>query len=114
MFLLTSPFSLNSKPEADSSWLQILYVRPKGAGIPWAYVGSANCSESAWGKLTKDRLTKEPKLNCRNWECGVLIPVQRNEAELAGLSDFEGKVPVPMRYPGESYGSKRPWYYAEQ
>ncbi|KAI9036666.1 uncharacterized protein KD926_001561 [Aspergillus affinis] len=41
----------------------------------WAYVGSANLSESAWGRLVQDRSTKEPKLNCRNWECGVLVPV---------------------------------------
>ncbi|KAL4948400.1 tyrosyl-DNA phosphodiesterase-domain-containing protein [Aspergillus filifer] len=43
--------------------------------LGWAYVGSANCSESAWGRLVTDRTTKKPKLNCRNWECGVVVPV---------------------------------------
>ncbi|PYI25680.1 tyrosyl-DNA phosphodiesterase [Aspergillus indologenus CBS 114.80] len=68
---------------------KILYVRPDEP-IPlapqgknqvcraWAYVGSANLSESAWGRLVLDRTTKQPKLNCRNWECGVLVPVLEN------------------------------------
>ncbi|KAL8967224.1 MAG: hypothetical protein Q9197_005542, partial [Variospora fuerteventurae] len=44
---------------------------------PYAYIGSANCSESAWGnKLVKDRASKLPKLNCRNWECGVVVPLR--------------------------------------
>ncbi|KAK8219910.1 hypothetical protein M8818_000325 [Zalaria obscura] len=52
---------------------KILYAR--GKSVAWAYVGSANMSESAWGKLVWDRSRKEWKLNCKNWECGVLIPV---------------------------------------
>ncbi|KAL2828233.1 tyrosyl-DNA phosphodiesterase [Aspergillus cavernicola] len=75
---------------------KILYVQPdepiplSGTStsqcLGWAYVGSANLSESAWGRLVNDRATKQPKLNCRNWECGVVIPViketePRNEPE---------------------------------
>ncbi|KAK3401197.1 tyrosyl-DNA phosphodiesterase-domain-containing protein [Sordaria brevicollis] len=40
----------------------------------FAYVGSANLSESAWGRLIKDRGTKKLKITCRNWECGVIVP----------------------------------------
>lgn len=62
---------------------KILYARGKQdiAGtkhkkdIAWAYVGSANMSESAWGKLVFDQKAKKWKINCRNWECGVLLPV---------------------------------------
>ena len=63
---------------------KILYARGKqkleeNAGgkkdIAWCYVGSANMSESAWGKLVYDRKEKDWKINCRNWECGVLLPV---------------------------------------
>ena len=82
----------------------------------WAYIGSANCSESAWGKLTKDRAAKEPKLNCRNWECGVVVPVRRsvpNNGE-GDLKKFDGIVPVPMQVPGDLYGDKKPWYLTEQ
>ncbi|KAL4776095.1 tyrosyl-DNA phosphodiesterase-domain-containing protein [Aspergillus nidulans var. acristatus] len=62
---------------------KILYVQPdepiclpgNQQCLGWAYVGSANLSESAWGRLVYDRTRKQPKLNCRNWECGVVIPV---------------------------------------
>lgn len=43
----------------------------------WAYLGSANCSESAWGnKVTRDRQTGMRKMYCRNWECGVVFPAE--------------------------------------
>lgn len=101
---------------ADCCHTQILYVRPTGSGTSWAYVGSANCSESAWGKLSKERATKMPKLNCRNWECGVIIPDhgEGKETSRGGLSEFERIVPVPMQYPGEAYGDKGPWFYSEE
>lgn len=53
-------------------------VRP----IAWLYVGSANMSESAWGKLVFDKTKKRVKINCRNWECGVLLPVDAASAQL--------------------------------
>jgi len=85
----------------------------------WGYVGSANLSESAWGRLVQDRASKQPKLNCRNWECGVVIPVLENGVErplrAAGnsLVVFNDTVPVPMRFPAPAYGAKKPWYYTE-
>lgn len=68
---------------------QLIYVTPSKPIIlhdrtvckGWAYVGSANLSESAWGRLVKDRKTKQPKLNCRNWECGVIVPVTTEYTE---------------------------------
>ncbi|KAL8887826.1 MAG: hypothetical protein Q9215_004660 [Flavoplaca cf. flavocitrina] len=68
---------------------KIIYVYPTSQPLTtshtstsksWCYIGSANCSESAWGRLVKDRQTKQPKLNCRNWECGVVIPFRRAAA----------------------------------
>ncbi|KAE8388201.1 tyrosyl-DNA phosphodiesterase-domain-containing protein [Aspergillus alliaceus] len=112
---------------------KIFYVRlDKPVTLPddshcqaWAYVGSANLSESAWGRLVQDRKTKEPKLNCRNWECGVLMPVisedfpweqsesPANESE-AMLDVFKGTVPVPMRLPAPQYGpNRKPWFFTE-
>lgn len=103
---------------------KLLLVRPAtpsptSSASSWAYVGSANCSESAWGKLVKDRATKSPKLNCRNWECGVVIPARRwadveehGKGVGNGLGEFRD-IPVPMQYPGEEYGDKRPWFYSE-
>ncbi|KAI0458339.1 tyrosyl-DNA phosphodiesterase-domain-containing protein [Xylaria acuta] len=83
--------------------------------ISWAYLGSANLSESAWGRLVRDRASGQPKLNCRNWECGVLIPIE-GETVKSGWGAFEKRIPVPMVVPGEAYGktnSKRPWLFLE-
>ncbi|KAL8958015.1 MAG: hypothetical protein Q9183_005919 [Haloplaca sp. 2 TL-2023] len=104
----------------------------EGEDKAWAYLGSANCSESAWGRLVKDRESKQVKLNCRNWECGVVIPLRRMTAmsgkkgvqeteargmgaseKVDGLKKFRGVVPVPMEMPGKGYGDGRPWFYSE-
>lgn len=91
----------------------------------WAYIGSANCTESAWGKLSKDKSSKSAKLSCRNWECGVIIPIRAMtdrgfniDAEAAGSEDglavFEGVMPLPMEYPAEEYSARKPWFHLEQ
>ncbi|KUJ11780.1 phospholipase D/nuclease [Mollisia scopiformis] len=101
---------------------KMIFIR--GSTIALAYVGSANLSEAAWGKLVKDKKTKEPKLNCRNWECGVLLPVRgstsaRNPSDHEntriplGMEVFDGVVPVPMKTPGDAYGERKPWYFAQ-
>ena len=111
---------------------QLLFVRRKqtsgihdlSASMAWVYVGSANCSSSAWGQLSKDRSSKMTKLTCRNWECGVVMPVRNahrpstigtgnatRENEL--LAEFDGLIPVPMKYPGEKYQGKSPWYFTK-
>lgn len=112
---------------------KILYVRPQPNPLhpsspppkAWAYIGSANCSESAWGKLVMDRKAKKPKLNCRNWECGVIVPLQcsplspsseqsnKKPTDEAGLNIFDASVPVPIQYPGAEYGGKEPWFSSE-
>ncbi|KAI1478707.1 phospholipase D/nuclease [Daldinia eschscholtzii] len=87
----------------------------------FAYLGSANVSESAWGRLVKERGTGNPKLTCRNWECGVIVPIlPRDLAEdgsrPSSVSDFYDTIPVPMSIPGEAYGdikSRRPWLFLE-
>ncbi len=71
--------------------------------------------------MVQDKATKAPKLTCRNWECGVVIPISGpvdiNEDEMGNPPDAEGLawlnrvVPVPMRYPGDSFEgtTKTPW-----
>lgn len=113
-----------------------MFVRPTSSSSSsdfagWTYVGSANLSASAWGRLTQDRSSKTMKLTCSNWECGVLVPVRKaakiakssSSHEVAGksvdseiassdnLDMFNGIVPVPMKYPGELYGDKKPWFF---
>ncbi|KAL7912324.1 phospholipase D/nuclease [Trichoderma velutinum] len=99
----------------------------------WAYVGSANLSESAWltvpaaavtaaggflrGRLSRDNSTGGIKMNCRNWECGVIIPVPESKTvdktpASADMAMFAGTVPVPMQVPGPAYASNdQPWLY---
>ncbi|KAI4736222.1 phospholipase D/nuclease [Aureobasidium sp. EXF-12298] len=71
-----------SKRPGMLSHNKIMYARginEKGEQVAWRYSGSANLSESAWGKLSWDRKNKEWKIGCRNWECGVILPVLKKE-----------------------------------
>lgn len=95
---------------------KILLVRGRrndGTPFAWAYIGSANCSDSAWGKM----VTKGVKMTCNNWECGVLVPVEDLPPE-GGLDDlaatFRGVLDVPFEAGegrGLEYGERRPWFY---
>jgi len=81
--------------------------------------------------MTNDRKTKEPKLNIKNWECGVIFPVEvtgRSEAHpqatttsdqgVPGWDVFLGKFPIPMLMPKSNdvgasefeYGNRKPWF----
>ncbi|TVY28988.1 Tyrosyl-DNA phosphodiesterase [Lachnellula hyalina] len=116
----------DSKSQRDGLLMhnKMIFVRPHEAirgHVAWAYVGSANLSESAWGRLVKDRTTKEAKLNLRNWECGVIFPVAGAETQdqargqgPPGMEVFKDKIPVPMIVPGEEYSGRKPWFYTEQ
>lgn len=69
----------------------------------------------------QDKTTKQPRLNCRNWECGVILPLVADQSssgsgtgtmhlgEKTGLAIFDPLVPVPIRYPGERLEGKKPW-----
>nr|OQO15934.1 hypothetical protein B0A51_17120 [Rachicladosporium sp. CCFEE 5018] len=89
--------------------------------VAWAYVGSSNMSESAWGKLVYDKKAKEWKVTCRNWECGVLMPVLTGREanwdstnDLADMSVFDGVVKPPFMIPGVEYDGREPWYFQEK
>ncbi|RDA83546.1 hypothetical protein CP533_3303 [Ophiocordyceps camponoti-saundersi (nom. inval.)] len=88
-------------------------VLVRGQRRAWAYVGSANLSESAWGRLCKDRQSGKAKMSCRNWECGVVVPVPVGGGGVAAdLGVFRGTVPVPMQVPGRAYGAtEEPWFF---
>ncbi|OJD33181.1 phospholipase d nuclease [Diplodia corticola] len=87
--------------------------------VAWAYIGSANLTAAAWGQLSNDRATKTLKVTCRNYECGVLVPVdaekpdkKAEDEELPGYEVFRGTLDIPFEIPGEKYGDKTPWYFA--
>ncbi|KAK4114100.1 phospholipase D/nuclease [Canariomyces notabilis] len=116
---------------------KIIYVRRKGEGLSkpggFAYIGSANLSESAWGRLVKDRGSGKPKLTCRNWECGVLVQACRTgstqgqrdahlgderDADVTDLAVFRDCVPVVMEWPSTGFSlgpdaAKSPWFYQD-
>ncbi|OAA71906.1 Tyrosyl-DNA phosphodiesterase [Akanthomyces lecanii RCEF 1005] len=103
--------------------VEIIFVRrPAGAELigqstygGWAYIGSANLSESAWGRVVKDRGTGNAKMSCRNWECGVVVPVQGSPGNDGGFTMFSGTVPVPMEIPGRPYEkTDEPWFFDDQ
>lgn len=60
--------------------------------VAWVYVGSSNTSKSAWGELPADRTVQ--RITCRNWECGVLLPVPREKLIRSGVGR-KTKVPTP-------------------
>ncbi len=37
-------------------------------------------------RLSQERVTKRPKLTCRNWECGVLVQTDPGDAETGPIS----------------------------
>lgn len=112
---------------------KILYARGHakegGGDVAWAYTGSANMSESAWGKLVWDAKRKEWKINCRNWECGVIMRVPEeklvkddngkkdaaadNTGKVVQMKSFEDVVGVPFHHPGRDFGNREPWYFTE-
>lgn len=100
---------------------KLLFARGRhtnGKPFAWAYVGSANLSESAWGAQKVLKSGKLGKLTVRNWECGVVVPVPAEKLEALKLDDgqtppmsvFEGTVEVPFQYPGEAYNGRLPHY----
>lgn len=101
---------------------KIWFVRPHEPSSErqsWAYVGSANLSESAWGQLVTDTKTKQPKLHCANWECGVIFPVipecgQKHKCANEEMAEFVGFVPIPMVIPGAAYAGREPWFFNDR
>ncbi|CAI2162747.1 12540_t:CDS:10 [Funneliformis geosporum] len=76
----------------------------------WYYCGSHNFSESAWGKITTSRESKELQIRIYNWELGVFFPIYRKEQEYLPNQDFDKKdwfnehsVPVPYIRPPPRY-----------
>ncbi|GME48188.1 Phospholipase d nuclease [Neofusicoccum parvum] len=88
--------------------------------VAWAYIGSHNLTSSAWGTLSKDRATQALKVTCRNYECGVIVPVPAEkmnggvEDEAPGYEVFDGTVEIPLEMPGDEYSDKSPWYMGQE
>ncbi|KAF8940875.1 hypothetical protein BGZ47_007578 [Haplosporangium gracile] len=93
----------------------------------WFYVGSANCTESAWGTMSNKRSGDLQGLciNIRNWELGVVYMIEtedemeelnrRYRGSGRGTDDepdqtFFGPLPLPYRRPlTPYYAEDEPW-----
>ena len=74
----------------------------------YVYVGSANVSFSAWGRMTQaEKKGSEAKLSANNWECGVVMRAEIDgeveEGEVVPLDKLKGTVPLLFEIPGEKY-----------
>ena len=86
--------------------------------LGYYYVGSANCSGSAWGQESNDRKSGGKKVTVRNWEVGVLMPVYAPEGvgaegdgEVTVEDPANAGVPLTMVVPGKGIleSGKVPW-----
>ncbi|KAF2670234.1 phospholipase D/nuclease [Microthyrium microscopicum] len=100
---------------------KIILGHCKNSGPAWAYIGSANLSESAWGKVVKDSKKKEMKMVCRNWECGVLLRVRKAKDTTSATTKedglrilFDPTLDIPFEIPGRGYGQQQPWFFPHQ
>lgn len=77
----------------------------------------------------QDRQTKKFRLNIKNWECGVIMPIKTNkplsvinaesnsEHGVPTWKIFKEVVPLPCLLPGFegagslAYGASRPWFF---
>ncbi|RIA86535.1 tyrosyl-DNA phosphodiesterase I [Glomus cerebriforme] len=76
----------------------------------WYYCGSHNFSESAWGKVTTSRETKELQIKINNWELGIFLPIYKKEEDYVSSEDndkrdwfYDHSIPVPYVRPPPSY-----------
>ncbi|KAG6006059.1 hypothetical protein E4U21_007419 [Claviceps maximensis] len=82
----------------------------------WAYIGSANMSESAWGRTVQNSSSGERTIVCRNWECGVVVPIrtapEQKSPTPTDMGIFTGTIPIPMKVPGRQYSpGEQPWFF---
>lgn len=82
----------------------------------WVYIGSHNFTESAWGMVSKDRSRNQFKMTCRNWECGVLLPAWRKEADDKEPNEdlrslFSPVLDLPFEVPSQP--NKQPWFFSK-
>ncbi|KAG5982598.1 hypothetical protein E4U54_006364, partial [Claviceps lovelessii] len=68
------------------------------------------------GRVSRDKASGKRKIVCRNWECGVVVPVRTapspEQKSLADMGRFAGTIPIPMQLPGREYSpDEEPWFF---
>jgi len=94
---------------------KLLFARGRrgdGSCFAWVYIGSANPTSAAWGRLTRHGIS------INNHECGIVACVPANQLRFAdatplpSIASFDQLLPVPFAYPGQLFSSHEPpWFF---
>lgn len=69
------------------------------------YVGSANVSASAWGKLVRTRMSQDTNLNLSNWECVVVSKETTSPVSSSINHRSKSRIP-PAKHSVKSFNSQ--------
>lgn len=47
--------------------------------VGWAYMGSHNLTQAAWGNISAVKGSNEVQMSSGNWELGVVVPLRRSD-----------------------------------
>lgn len=85
--------------------------------VGWAYMGSHNLTQAAWGNISSSKKGGEVQLSINNWELGIVVPMRLND-----LRQSQNPLPESMKAniitwkrPVEKYGNDDvPWDQFDQ
>lgn len=87
--------------------------RANGSCFAWLYVGSANATTAAWGRISRGSVC------INNHECGVILPVPAEDlcfetgSAIPSMASFDSLLPLPFVFPGDRFeGQDVPWMFA--
>lgn len=47
--------------------------------VGWAYMGSHNLTQAAWGNISSPKQGSEPQMSINNWELGIVVPLRAKD-----------------------------------
>jgi tyrosyl-DNA phosphodiesterase-1 len=72
--------------------------------IGWAYMGSHNLTQAAWGSITQPKQTNSPpQMTIGNWELGIVVPVRKADLEQDRHVDSMAANIITWKRPCEPY-----------
>jgi tyrosyl-DNA phosphodiesterase-1 len=81
--------------------------------LGWAYMGSHNLTQAAWGNLSQAKAGGETQCTIGNWELGIVVPIRQkdlDESQQKGESQCMGANIVTWQRPVEKYrAGDIPW-----
>ncbi|UZJ56653.1 hypothetical protein CBS101457_005973 [Exobasidium rhododendri] len=80
--LLFQPVSIRGNIMMHHKAIIALWPEVEKSGedvIGWAYMGSHNLTQAAWGNISQAKAGAEPQCGIGNWELGVVMPLRRSD-----------------------------------